>query len=69
MSVAVLYDDRKISAEALDRAAKAFETCGRAGDAAQARRELDQRFPTYRMFSHNGPAATNSPPASAAKTP
>ncbi len=51
MRVAALYDDRKITPEALHRAAKAFDACGRTGDAAQARRELDQRFPTYRMFS------------------
>ncbi|MBM3888012.1 MAG: tetratricopeptide repeat protein [Verrucomicrobia bacterium] len=73
MSVAVLYDDRKISPEALDRAARAFEACGRTGDAAQARRELNQRFPTYQMFSNNSakaaPPATNAPSNEVVKKP
>ncbi|MBI5683904.1 MAG: tetratricopeptide repeat protein [Verrucomicrobia bacterium] len=63
MSVAALYDDRKVTPEALDRAAAAFDACGRTGDATQARRELDQRFPTYRMFSRGKPAGNAPPPA------
>jgi TolA-binding protein len=64
MSVAALYDDRKVTPEALDRAAAAFDACGRTGDATQARRELDQRFPTYRMFSRGkSVGSTPSPTA------
>ena len=62
MSVAALYDDRKVVPEALDRAAAAFDACGRTGDATQARRELDQRFPTYRMFSRSKQAGSVLPP-------
>jgi TolA-binding protein len=70
MSVAALYDDRKVTPEALDRASAAFEACGRTGDAAQARRELDQRFPTYRMFSRGKPAGNGAqPPAAPAAEP
>ena len=72
MRVAALYDDRKVTPEALDRAAKAFDACGRTGDAIQARRELDQRFPTYRMFSkEKQPEGAPTVPGGAAapKTP
>ena len=68
MSVAALYDDRKIVPEALDRAAAAFDACGRAGDATQARRELDQRFPTYRMFSRGKADGSPAAPAPADNT-
>ncbi|MBI5820404.1 MAG: tetratricopeptide repeat protein [Verrucomicrobia bacterium] len=69
MSVAALYDDRKVTPEALDRAAAAFDACGRAGDATQARRELDQRFPTYRMFSRGKPAGGAVQPAPESAAP
>ncbi|MCX6911132.1 MAG: tetratricopeptide repeat protein [Verrucomicrobia bacterium] len=69
MSVAALYDDRKVTPEALDRAAVAFDACGRTGDATQARRELDQRFPTYRMFSRGKAAGTMPPPPAAPAAP
>jgi TolA-binding protein len=65
MSVAALYDDRKVTPEALDRAAAAFDACGRTGDATQARRELDQRFPTYQMFSRKTSAGNTPQPAPA----
>jgi TolA-binding protein len=65
MSVAALYDDRKVTPEALDRAAAAFDACGRTGDATQARRELDQRFPTYQMFSRKTSAGNTPQPAAA----
>jgi cellulose synthase operon protein C len=73
MRVAALYDDRKITPEALERAAAAFDACGRTGDAIQARRELDQRYPTYRMFSPgkkpDGAPAPPSDGGAAPKTP
>jgi len=50
MSVAVLYDDPKVTPEALERAAAAFDACNREGDAAQARRELAQRYPNYKKL-------------------
>ncbi len=68
MSVAVLYDDPNITPEALDRAAAAFDACGRTGDAVQARRELDKRFPTYKMFSRNPPPGFPKPDAAASHT-
>ncbi|MBI5397355.1 MAG: tetratricopeptide repeat protein [Verrucomicrobia bacterium] len=61
MSVAVLYDDPKVTPEALDRAAAAFDACNREGDAAQARRELAQRYPDYKKLQLDPNAGLSKP--------
>lgn len=61
MSVAVLYDDPKVTPEALERAAKAFDACNREGDAAQARRELAQRYPNYQKLPLDAGVAKPAP--------
>lgn len=45
LAVAVLYDDPKLTPDALDAAARMFEKAGDANAAAQARRELGERYP------------------------
>ena len=56
MNVAVLYDDPQLTPDALDRAAAAFVSCGRTGDALQAKRELEQRYPNYKPPQSRTPA-------------
>ena len=52
-SMAVLFDDPETTPKALTSAIKAFEAAGRETEAAQARRELAERYPD---FSPDAPA-------------
>jgi len=69
MSVAVLYDDSKVTPEALERAASAFDACNREGDAAQARRELTQRYPDYKKLQLDPNAGLSKPPVQGTNAP
>jgi len=46
-SIAVLYDDKDITPQALTRAAEAFDKAGRPDDAKKANDELKAKYPTY----------------------
>ena len=61
MSVAVLYDDPLVTPEALERGAAAFDACNREGDAAQARREMAQRYPNYKKLQLDAKAGASAP--------
>lgn len=45
LAVAILYDDPSLAPEALEAAARMFDKSGDAAAAAQARRELNERYP------------------------
>ncbi len=46
-SIAVLYDDKDITPQALARAAEAFDKAGKPDDAKKASEELRAKYPTY----------------------